>query len=101
MTTLTTTLTHRAPAAPLVRPLVVRMEINIDFSLLFWPLYALLWLGWLGLGRAGKWTRRLYEIARAVIVVSGRRFRRWLRQTERRVMWGFSGLVYGPCLGVG
>ena len=93
---MTTTLAHRAPAT---RPVIV--QINVDISPLFWPLYALLWLGWLGLARLGGIARRAYEIVRAVIVVSGRPFRRWLRQTERRIEWAFSGLVYGPCLGVG
>jgi hypothetical protein len=98
------TLTHRVSASPLethsvLRPVIV--QINLDVSLLFWPLYALLWLGWLALRSVGRTIRRLYEIARAIIVVSGRRVRRWLRRNEQRIEWVFSGLVYGPMMGVG
>jgi hypothetical protein len=103
-----TTLAHRAPVGcpePVegrsrrVRPVIV--QINIDISMLFWPLYALLWLGWLALVNAGRFIRRLWEIVRAVVVVSGRRLGRWLRGNLRRLEWAISGLLWGPVLGVG
>lgn len=99
-------LTHSQPAQ--TRPVVV--QINIDVSLLFWPLYALLWLGWLTVRGVGRFIRKfLYEYPRAVIVVSGRRLRRavlnplkgWLRGSERRCAWMISGLLWGPVMGVG
>jgi hypothetical protein len=90
------TLTH---SRPLTRPVII--QINLDVSLLFWPLYALLWLGWLALRSVGRTIRRMYEIARAVVVVIGRRFRRWLRGNQQRIEWVISGLVYGPVMGVG
>jgi hypothetical protein len=104
-------LTHRAPV---VRPVII--QVNIDITALFWPLFAAVWLGWLAMRRVVRLGRRLYEIIRAVAVVSGRRLRRWLRGNERRFEWAFSGyitcartwgvsvvegLVYGPVLGVG
>jgi hypothetical protein len=90
------TLTH---SRPLTRPVII--QINLDVSLLFWPLYALLWLSWLALRSVGRTIRRMYEIARAIIVVSGRRFKRWLRGSEQRIEWYFSGLIWGPVIGVG
>ena len=93
---MTTTLAHRAP---LIRPVII--QINIDITALFWPLFALCWLGWIAVGRVGRFLGRLWEIGRAIVVVSGRRLRRWLRGNERRVEWAISGLMYGPVLGVG
>jgi hypothetical protein len=90
------TLTH---SRPLTRPVII--QINLDVSLLFWPLYALLWLSWLALVGVGRTIRRIYEIARAVVVVAGRRLKRWLQGSEQRCAWVFSGLVYGPVVGVG
>ena len=89
-------LAHRAP---IVRPVII--QINVDISLLFWPLFALCWLLWLFLRRVGRFLGRLWEIGRANVVVSGRRLRRWLRGNERRFAWQYSRWVYGPVLGVG
>jgi hypothetical protein len=98
------TLTHRVSASPLgthsvLKPVII--QINIDVSLLFWPLYALLWLSWLALVGVGRTIRRIGEIIRAVVVVAGRRFRRWLRGNQQRIEWYFSGLIWGPVMGVG
>ena len=91
-----TTLTHTRPA---LQPVIV--QINVDISLVFWPLFALAWLGWRGLARLGRIARRVYEIIRAVIVVSGRRFIRRLKGNLRLLEWQLSGLLYGPVMGVG
>ena len=93
---MTTTLTH---SRPVLQPVII--QINLDITALFWPLFALCWLLWLLLGRVGRFLGRLWEIGRAIVVVSGRRLRRWLRGNERRVEWAISGLMYGPVLGVG
>jgi hypothetical protein len=42
-------LAHRAPT---LQPVIV--QINVDISLVFWPLFALAWLGWLGLAGVGR-----------------------------------------------
>lgn len=100
-----TTLTHRRP----FQPVVVNVTITIRLDRLFWLLYAVAWLAWLpfdwlrtrpvtGLGR---WLRGCAEWWAAAGVVARRRWRRWVRQNERRFAWSFSGLLYGPVLGVG
>lgn len=86
---MTTTLAHRRPV---VQPVIV--QVNIDISLLFWPLFALAWLGWLGLGRLGRWLRGCGNWWVAAGVVARRRFRRWVRS------WKI-GLIYSPVLGMG
>jgi len=93
---MTTTLAH---GAPIVRPVII--QINVDITAVFWPLFALCWLGWIAVGRVGRFLGRLWEIGRAIVVVSGRRLRRWLRGSERRFAWQYSRWVYGPVLGVG
>lgn len=92
-----TTLAHRRPA---LTPVIV--QINIDLTAPFWALYAAVWLGWLAIASLGRFIRRfLYEYPRAVVVVSGRRLRRWLRGNLRQFEWQLSGLIWGPVMGVG
>lgn len=72
--------------------LTFTVNINADKTLLL--ITGVIWLAWVSLGR-------LYEIGRAVVVVAWRRIRRALQMAERRIEWTFSGLAYGPVLGVG
>lgn len=94
---MTTTLTHTRPA---LTPVVI--QINVDITAPFWLAWAVCWLGWLAVGRVGRFIRKfLYEYPRAVVVVSGRRLRRWLRGNLRLFEWTVSGLWVWPCMGVG
>jgi hypothetical protein len=91
-----TTLAHSRPA---LTPVIV--QVNLDISALFWPLFALCWLGWLAFQGLQRALSRLWELGRAIAVVSARRIRRWLRGNQQRFAWQLSGLMWGPVLGCG
>lgn len=85
-----TALTHRSQ----FRPVVVSVTVRLDISLIFWPLFALAWLGWLSLGRLGRWVGRCAGWWSAAGTVAKRRFRRWVNG------WKI-GLIYSPVYGIG
>lgn len=94
-----TTLTHTAPLAPVV----ISVTIRLDIGSLFWPLFAAVWLAWLGLARLGKWLGDCREWWAAAGTVAKRRFRRWVESWKADLdLMGLavSGLIYGPVWGV-
>lgn len=93
-----TTLTHSRQQ---FQPVVVNVTITIRLDAIFWLAYALAWLVWLPVAGLGRWLRGCAEWWTAAGVVARRRWRRWMRNNERRFAWSFSGLLYGPVLGVG
>lgn len=93
-------LQHRQ--APLSRPVVISVTVNIHLDRLFWLMFAAAWLLWLTVGRVGRFLRRYtIEYPRAIVVVAWRRLVRAARRFEQRFTLGFSNLAYGPVIGVG
>lgn len=74
----TRTLTHTTPTPRGRRPVVVSVTIRLDIGLLFWPLFAVAWLAWLGVARLGRWLRNCREWWEAAGAVAKRRWKRWL-----------------------
>lgn len=85
-------LQHRQ--APLSRPVVISVTINIHLDWLFWLVFAAAWLLWLTVGRVGRFLRRYtIEYPRAIVVVAWRRLWRAIRRSEQRFVWEFG---YAP-----
>jgi hypothetical protein len=88
-----TALAHRTQLAPVV----VSVTIRLDIGPLFWPLFALVWLAWLGVARLGKWLTGCREWWTAAGVVAKRRFRRWVDSWKADL--DLMGLAVGELMG--
>lgn len=83
-----TALTHSQPTITFT----LTVNINADRSLLL--LAGVIWL-------ACRWFSRAVELARAIAVVLWRRVKRALDDADKKIVWQFSTLAYGPVYGIG